>query len=697
MNLSKQTIEKYVLSFLLFALTFTAKSQYYPGYLQDNYSGIHGVITNPSSIADSRMKADINIISTSSSYGNDFYGAEIFKLILDPKDFIKDDVSKIYNVGAKSAIFSDVMGPSVMFNIAPKHSFGITTRARAFFNFTNVSGDLYNELKGGSNEITEAFNYAANPNIVAHTWGEVGATYAFVLLNKKQHFLKGGFTGKYLVGGANTYLNGQNVTASYDTANNTLVTSGSLETGINQDFFTDDYKYNFNTDSNGFGLDFGFTYEWRPDFEKYDLAKAKPADRAFKDKNKYKLRFGFSVTDLGSITYKSTRFDKYDMTGSFTKSDIENNDGLNDFFPTNHTTSTSDMTVNLPTALHLETDWNILSNLYLNLNGNIGLTSRTSANTSSINNVYMLTPRWETKIYSIYLPVSYSDLNDLQVGTGFRVGPLSLGSSGLISNVIHHTNKPTDVYLGYKIPIYQNHHYDTDNDGVFDHKDKCPDVAGALENKGCPWGDADNDGVTDNLDKCPKKAGTLENNGCPAENKAVAVVVDNDTDKDGVLNDADKCPTEAGTPENGGCPEPAKPETVVEPVASTPTAAITPEKEVIMAKTLETYTYSYEFYFGKATFKPGYQAALNQVVDTMNEYPNNKFNIDGHTDNVGSDSVNIKLSTERANAVMNYLISKGIDKNRLKATGYGSIKPIATNKTPQGRELNRRVEINVSK
>ena len=79
------------------------------------------------------------------------------------------------------------------------------------------------------------------------------------------------------------------------------------------------------------------------------------------------------------------------------------------------------------------------------------------------------------------------------------------------------------------------------------------------------------------------------------------------------------------------------------------------------------------------------------------KYPNSRFTVEGHTDSVGSNSLNQKLSEERANSVRDFLINEGIDASRLEAVGYGEERPIATNNTRAGRTQNRRVEINLIK
>jgi len=204
---------------------------------------------------------------------------------------------------------------------------------------------------------------------------------------------------------------------------------------------------------------------------------------------------------------------------------------------------------------------------------------------------------------------------------------------------------------------------DTDGDGVADNKDKCPTVAGLAALAGCP--DADGDGVTDAEDKCPNQAGPSANNGCPWP----------DTDGDGVLDKDDKCPKVKGTVANSGCPE------------------VTAEVQ----KQLNEYAKTILFDTGKSTIKKQSEAVLSDIIKILREYPNSKFTVEGHTDSVGSETLNQRLSDSRANAVKEYLVKNGIDAFRLSALGYGESKPIDTNKTRAGRANNRRVEINLVK
>lgn len=96
---------------------------------------------------------------------------------------------------------------------------------------------------------------------------------------------------------------------------------------------------------------------------------------------------------------------------------------------------------------------------------------------------------------------------------------------------------------------------------------------------------------------------------------------------------------------------------------------------------------------GSATLKPGSQRAIDNLGGFMRKYPDRDIAIEGFTDTVGSDETNRKLSESRAEAVKRALVSRGIEPSRIDARGYGPAFPIASNETPTGRQLNRRVEI----
>ncbi|TAE74260.1 MAG: OmpA family protein [Bacteroidetes bacterium] len=104
-----------------------------------------------------------------------------------------------------------------------------------------------------------------------------------------------------------------------------------------------------------------------------------------------------------------------------------------------------------------------------------------------------------------------------------------------------------------------------------------------------------------------------------------------------------------------------------------------------------------EFDSGKSTLKPISFPNLNELVDLMKLKPTTEIEIRGHTDNVGNAEANLKLSEARAKAVVDYIVTKGIEKKRLSFKGFGDKEPKETNDTPEGRQKNRRTEANIIK
>ena len=180
--------------------------------------------------------------------------------------------------------------------------------------------------------------------------------------------------------------------------------------------------------------------------------------------------------------------------------------------------------------------------------------------------------------------------------------------------------------------------------------------------------DSDRDGIADDKDRCPDTPTgvKVDMNGCPL-----------DSDNDGVMDAEDKCPhTPAGTQvDHTGCAVPVASES---------------------AEVTEAGTWIYrdiQFENNKADLKQSSFGALDEIAAALDAQQGLRIEIQGHTDSRGAKAYNMDLSDRRAQSVMAYLASKGIDPSRMTPRGYGPDRPIADNTTKEGRAKNRRVEI----
>ena len=296
--------------------------------------------------------------------------------------------------------------------------------------------------------------------------------------------------------------------------------------------------------------------------------------------------------------------------------------------------------------------------------------------------------------------------NSLMIGLSYDIGTSSIRQGNSFELTLTYIpkakekrdtkyTKPKDQ--AEKLPPAKTKLPDGDQDGIADVADKCPDVSGITALKGCPDKtkeptkkqepkainstnekvvlkqtavveqekflnikvDTDSDGVEDLFDACPYIKGGLKTNGCP------------DSDDDGIIDMDDKCPMEIGNQANKGCPD-------VETVSTA------------------SKTNNIEFETGMAVVK-GFDVIdiLEPASDKLVDDANTMIIITGHTDNEGDVLTNMMLSQNRADAVKEYFIKHGISSGRIKTIAYGETMPMMKNGTEEGKQRNRRAEINI--
>ncbi len=296
---------------------------------------------------------------------------------------------------------------------------------------------------------------------------------------------------------------------------------------------------------------------------------------------------------------------------------------------------------------------------------------------ADIRYIYGVKNFWENKAGNYFNQGFQFTLGLRLFGKKYTVLPPDKDGDGIIDANDKCPDTPGVIeYDGCPIP-------DTDGDGINDKEDKCPTVKGVREYQGCPIPDTDGDGINDKEDKCPTVFGVKEYQGCPIP----------DTDGDGILDKDDKCPTVFGVIEYQGCPIPdTDGDGLNDKEDKCPNLA-----GPIDNKGCPDYAANYTlFATGKYQLLSKSYKGLDEVVKILKDNPDMYLSIDGHTDHVGQDEYNHTLSHNRAAAVKNYFISKGIAENRLKSAGHGETMPIADNNTAAGRQKNRRVEMKLS-
>jgi outer membrane protein OmpA-like peptidoglycan-associated protein len=814
---------------LLFSSMF-AQAQDFLGYINSNYSGVTGLELNPANVVDSRYKVDVNLIGFSFSAYNNYVGMKksAFKRNGSLFDFSSDNYPAFNDTAFqqnylevrdnnknKSVYFSNqVYLPSFMVSINQNNAIALKWKVRSLLNIDGIEPQLATLMYYGLDYPNLWLQPLSNKNMSIQTmsWAEYGLTYGHVFKGDGPHFLKAGGTVKLIQGlqAAYMYVKDLKYELTNDTTASLFQSEVSYGHSTNYDVDNGGLQYKFVSNPT-VGFDFGVVYEWRPDFQDYKYDMDGETGLWRKDKNKYKLKVGLSVTDIGVVKFKKGAMSHNFVAdiGYWNLHDFDNVDSFTDLdsvFTARFGTDPGDdnFKMNLPTAISAQIDYNIYKDFYLNFTPYWALQYRNDGTKVHELTTFSLTPRWDHKWFGAFIPVSYDLTGNTKLGLDLRIGPLIVGTNNILPYISSKNIYGADVHVMLKVPIMYRAPRDKDGDHVSDAKDKCRETPGVWEFMGCP--DRDNDHIQDKDDVCPDEPGLPEFNGCPDRDGDKIIdkqdaCPDNaglpefngcpDTDGDKIIDKDDDCPNEAGLEQFKGCPDrdgdgiqdkldmcPDKqgperndgcPEITLTLVDAQGAAlrSVTrsregsfifddlPSDELVIfklegegtdtikdikvvvggvskralrdnkdgffrfiilkadvnklnqeetqdvaiklnkeeAEVLKKAFDNLEFATAKDIIKQESYASLDELAGLLAKKPNWRLKISGHTDNQGKTATNMKLSEKRAKAIANYLISKGISKDRFKVEWFGSKKPIADNKTEAGRQKNRRVEM----
>lgn len=588
--------------------SFTGKAQNYLGVHSSNFAGVMGTDIQPASFVDSRFVVDVNLASFNFNFYNNawafdtkdmpkwwtksFLDTSIYNSWSAPDSTFMDRyIVKSYNknssktLGIYNNIQLDVL--NFMFHINPKIAVGFGAKMRSITNIDRIDPKLAVLAENGF-EYPDLWNVNLNNELLSvnHlTWMEYGINYAQVLKDDGEHFMKFGARAKYLSGLTAAYLYTDNIDYNLRNEDTSVLLVGDFDYGYsaNIDDAGNPTPGIGTTSKFGLGIDLGFVYEWRPDWKEYKYDMDGETNIWRRDQEKYKLRAGASLLDLGGMKFQKgglSRNFSVNTTDPFAFAVFENDTSLVDFDGTLDSLVTnapgwsagedvsSTFFMKTPMALSLQLDYHIWKWFYVNATGMINLTSKKNGTKVHIANQISLTPSFDHAWFGLHLPLSYNQYSGFKSGIATRLGPLTIGCTDFKTLFATGQVRGAEIFAGLRVPVLYTHPSDIDGDKVSDEKDECLVVPGVWAFKGCP--DSDGDGIKDLEDLCPQEAGLPEFNGCPDKDGDDIPDKDDacpdlagpaeykgcpDRDDDGIIDPKDNCPDEAGLAAFNGCPD----------------------------------------------------------------------------------------------------------------------------------------------
>lgn len=527
---------------------------------------------NPANLADNRLKFEIQLFGTGFGVANNFMGFKPSYLVreggltstnyplLDPTPPTEDFTTANFEDNRRAFVYNNIYLPGLLVSINEKNSISLSARARTFVNVDGVDSELYrfayNSLNYPSLYNTRITNDKLS--IQTMTWMEYALGYGRVLLDKEKHFLKAGITLKALQGLQSAYLFIDNLDYSVQSDSTISLFNADVRYGHSTNFEASQDNANYRVVSNlGLGFDFGVIYEWRPDYAKHKHDMDGETNVWKRNENKYKLKVGVSMTDLGGVKF-SKGGQSGDFTANTTNWDISKLDfgttpvaALDDTLSARFggTNAGANYKMNLPTAFSTQIDYHIWKDLYVNQTNFIAFGFNSNPNKVHDFTTISITPRWDHRIAGVSVPISHNSLMGTRTGLAVRLGPVTFGTSSMYpyraflrgDGFGSKDITGLDAYVLVRIPVAYKRIKDRDGDKVSDRKDQCIKVPGTWEYRGCP--DRDGDHIRDEEDECPDVPGLAKLHGCP------------DKDDDGVTDLKDDCPEVAGLVELKGCPD----------------------------------------------------------------------------------------------------------------------------------------------
>ncbi len=453
-------MKKLMLPLLLCAASFSYAQEHFSGMSSSRRVGILNAGANPSELANLFRTVDVQLFAFSLDASNNKVGIS---------DLIDgENVEELLFAGGESVDFdinTQIMGPSAGFK-AFGWGFGIATRSNIRAAISNVNTELGDAVTNSAlNSIlgSSTIENRENQRITGTVWGELALSAARKLYDKKNHQINAGvslkllFPGTYANLGASAFEGTITNTAGDLRLNNATARVNIAYSGSLANDFTNasDYFESLWGGLNGIATDVGVDYQWKGSDNKYKLkvgaAVCNIGSMTFKDDNNSNRVYGLDVNDpnpLGGLD-----LNQFDGLTSFV--DVENilqaNDGQNgvDFTLIDES---ADFQVKLPTILNLYADYQIISKLSVTLFLVQRLNDKSADDQILSQNMFSITPRFTTGMFEGFIPINFNEISGTTAGLGLRLGGFFIGSNSAIT-ALTSDSKQADFYIGSRFGI----------------------------------------------------------------------------------------------------------------------------------------------------------------------------------------------------------------------------------------------------
>jgi hypothetical protein len=453
-------------------------AQHSLGLVNGNYSGVAGTLVNPSSMANNRLSADINVFAVHSFAENNYLyfpsrqsslikllnGAYDYQLMPKPYGTGNRYVNTYYYDKSQKNIFINtrILGPSVMFAVQD-HLFAIRTGARVMSSTRRLPYDMANFSYYGIDFRPQQNTYFVNDNydVSAMAWWEVMVSYAKVFNRGRNNLWSAGISAGPLFGYSGAYVSGGDTRYIVYDANtlNVEQLSGEFGFSLPVDYHTNEMNfYRPVVRGYGWGMDLGITWQYR---EK-PYQKRTPSNCYKKRFEDYKFKLGVSLIDIGWIQYSKNaeKHAFHDVHNNWIRVDQLDYDNIKDELNTasslfygdsNASYKGNAIRIYLPATLSMQFDLRVIDKWYINSSAFIPAIYASPMLERPF--VLAVTPRYESRFLEVNLPLVLYDFKNPRFGLSIRIDGFTIGTDNLRCFTSGKDFTGADIYVSYRVML----------------------------------------------------------------------------------------------------------------------------------------------------------------------------------------------------------------------------------------------------